>query len=70
MIIESLKPLIEQKISDLEHEYQESQGLILTEDDLKCLMYKKLMDIPGLNERICTQDVSICGKPIHSEIPW
>jgi len=70
MIIDSMKPLIEQKISQLELEYQRSQGLILTEDDLKCLMYKKFTEIPGLNERISTEDASIYGKPIHSEIPW
>ena len=34
---------IEGIVRSIEREYQRTQGLILTEDDLKCLIYKKLV---------------------------
>lgn len=66
----SVKAIIEQKITEIEREYQRTQGLILTEDDLKCLVYSKLMKITELSQRIRTQDQQIYANSIHTEVPW
>lgn len=42
LITESLKNIIERIIRQIELQYRNNQGLILSEDDLKCLIYKKL----------------------------
>jgi hypothetical protein len=47
----TVRPIIEAKIKEIEREYQQSQGLILTEDDLKCLLYRKLIEIPELSKK-------------------
>ncbi len=65
-----VKTIIENKIAEIEREYQESQGLILTEDDLKCLIYNKLMQIPELSQRVVTKDQQIYAKSIHTEVSW
>lgn len=66
----SVREIIEQKITELEKEYQKMQGLILTEDDLKCSLYNKLMQIPEVSQRIETQDKQICANSIHTEVSW
>ena len=66
----SFRNIIEQKITEIEEEYQQTQGLILTEDDLKCLFYSKLMQIPELSQQIKTQDQQIYAKSIHAEVSW
>lgn len=66
----SVRNAIEQKISEIEHEYQKVQGLILTEDDLKCLFYKKLIQIPNLSKRRKTKDKKIYANSIHTEVSW
>ncbi len=66
----SVRTIIEQKITETEQEYQRIQGTILTEDDLKCLFYRKLMQIPVLSKRIKTQDKKIYAKSIHTEVSW
>lgn len=42
LITPALKNGIERIITNTEHEYQNTQGLILTEDDLKSLIYSRL----------------------------
>lgn len=66
----SVRPIIEQKIAEIEGEYQQTKGLILTEDDLKCLLYGKLMQIPELLQPIETQDLEIYANSIHTEVSW
>ena len=66
----SVRTIIEQKITEIEQEYKQTQGLILTEDDLKCLLYSKLMQIPELSQKIETQDKGIYSKSIHTEVSW
>jgi len=61
---------IESKIYELENEYQNSQGLILTEDDLKCQLYKKLLEIDELSKNYPTVDTDILSIPIHTELSW
>jgi len=66
----SIKPIIERKIKEIEKEYQKSQGLILTEDDLKCLLYRKLMETPELSKKKITQDPNIFATSVHAEVSW
>ena len=66
----SVGSIIEAKIKEIEKEYQQSQGLILTEDDLKCLLYRKLMGIPKLSKITRTQDQNIFANSIHTEVSW
>ncbi len=42
LITSVLKKKIERIIADIEREYHNTQGLILTEDDLKCLIHSRL----------------------------
>jgi len=41
-------PQIDEKIREIEAEYQVTKGLILTEDDLKCILFKKLHEIDSV----------------------
>ena len=68
--INNLLPQFEQAISDLGLEYLAAPGLILTEDDLKCLLYKKLTCMPEFSEPVPTQDRHIRGTPVHAEVSW
>lgn len=66
----SIKSTIEEKIKEVEKEFQRTQGLILTENDLKCLLYSKLMDIPKLSKIRVTKDPHILANAIHTEVSW
>jgi len=65
-----LKRLIEQAVTEIENEYKQSQGLILTEGDLKCLLYSRLIQNNELSQRMLTQNHGIYAKPVHSELSW
>lgn len=68
---DEIKKLIEQRIEEIEKEYQQTQGLILTEDDLKCLLYARLTQILKLPDSERTEDPQeVYGTFIHSEITW
>ncbi|MFW6015786.1 MAG: hypothetical protein ACOCRK_05065 [bacterium] len=69
-MIETYKDNIEQKINEIETEYRHAQGMILTEDDLKCLLYKKIMEIGSISEPKETQDDQILAHSIHTEVSW
>lgn len=56
------------KIKELESEYQNNQGLILSESDLKCQLYKKIY--PLLSHNITTMDSHIKGSSLHTEIKF
>jgi len=66
----SVKRTIEEKIKEIEEEYKQTQGLILTEDDLKCLLYNKLNEIDELSEKRETLDPGILANSIHTEVSW
>jgi len=70
ILSDALRAAIERKIAELETEYKRTQGLILTESDLKCLLYKKLSEIPELWGSSKTQDDYIKTNAIHTELPW
>jgi len=66
----SIKTIIEQKLNEIETEFQRAQGLILTEDDLKCLLYRKLMEIDELAQTKQTRNKEICANSVHTEVVW
>jgi len=69
-ITPTIKEIIEQKIEEIKDEYQKTQGLILTEGDLKCIIFSKLFALPEFAEKARTKDFDICAIPIHSELSW
>lgn len=68
MINETLVNDILDKIKQIELEYKQCQGLILSEDDLKCLLYSKISCMTKKN--LQTIDINILGCPLHTEIPF
>lgn len=84
LINDAIKADIERILQSIEREFRRTQGLILTEDDLKCLLYGKLRShlmwkpmrghkIAGWNSlswRTPTEDRHIYGTPIHTEVSW
>ena len=57
-------------IESFASEYQVCQGLILTEDDLKCLLFSKILEVLKDNELSRTQTSDQGGtyaSPLHSE---
>lgn len=75
IIDDNIKKLIEDKIDEIEKEYQRIQGLILTEDDLQCLLYNKLIQISELSAPKRAKEHTaghreVYATSIHSEITW
>lgn len=60
--------IIENIVIELENEFQYSQGLILTEDDLKCHLFRKLY--PYFNHSIKSMDPDIKASPLHAELNY
>lgn len=65
-----LKYKLEKKILQLEKDFQKSKGLILTEDDLKCQLYKKFCEIDYFSHPKHTEDVLNYTIPLHTELTW
>lgn len=55
-------------ISEIETEYQGNQGLILTEDDLKSILYCKLH--AKFPDKIETMDPGIYASRLHTEVSF
>jgi len=71
MNIDQLKHTIENSINQIESEYRITQGMILTEDDLKCCIYRKLSEnYPSLIESKDTNDQQIKAPMLHTELSW
>ncbi len=70
LINNDLLSAIDAKIDNLASEYNQVQGLILTEDDLKCNLYCKLIQIPYLAEPDITADSWIKASKVHAELTW
>ncbi len=71
--MDELHELIEEdinsKIQELANEYRANPGIILTETDMQCLLYKKFLEISILN----TLDDSKDGYKtyaVHTELSW
>lgn len=67
---QNLHTKIENLIDQIEDEYRENQGLILTEDDLKCIIYSKLSQLDTLKGYKPTYDERIKANSVHAELSW
>lgn len=67
---DALNPRIERLIDLLCLEYSYAPGSILTEDDLKCILFSKLSRLPALRRHRFTRDSYLLGSSVHSEISW
>jgi hypothetical protein len=56
------------KIRELEKEYQDSQGMILTEEDLQCHVFRIIH--PLFHDDLDTMDSGIRGSQLHSELKF
>ncbi len=66
----NLRAQIRAKIDDLASAYRHAPGTILTEDDLKCLLVNRLLEIPDLRTQYPTQDPGVIGTMVHTEVSW
>lgn len=65
------KSAIESTVAEIETEYQKAQGLILTEDDLKSILFHKLSNnYPGIIKPRVTEDSYINASMLHTELSW
>jgi hypothetical protein len=67
---DTLNPRIERLINLLSLEYSLAPGSILTEDDLKCILFDRLRRLPALRKPRFTRDSYLPGTSVHSEISW
>jgi hypothetical protein len=65
-----LCPKIERIIDKVARAYRDTQGLILTEDDLKCILFQKLRALASLKRPVPTQDSHILATCVHAEVSW
>ena len=65
-----LRKKIEQKIDEIGDDYYENKGIILTESDLKCIIYGKLLEIEELGKIEETKQDGIKTHFIHTELHW
>ena len=63
----TLEDNIIREIRNISDEYQKNQGLILSEADLKCHIFRKIYDLIT-NHNMITHDPGITASPLHSEI--
>lgn len=66
MNFEQLFHSVSDEVAALEREYQTCQGLILTEDDLKCHLFARLKPrVPMIEQTI---NKNVIGSSLHSEL--
>mgnify|MGYP003454760617 FL=1 len=56
------------KIEEIERDFQANQGIILTEDDLKCLAFHKFYNL--FQHNLPLFNSTLKGSPLHSEIKF
>ena len=67
---DTLNPRIERLIDLLSLEYSLAPGSILTEDDLKCILFNRLSRLSPLRKPRFTRDSYLLGSSVHSELSW
>ncbi len=70
MILSQLKRLVERTISEVEKDYQKTQGLILTEGDLQCILYQRLGKYSIFSKSKPTSDKMVLSPSLHTELSW
>lgn len=67
----NIKVKIEKKIDEIGQFYNENKAVILTETDLQCLVYQKLLEIDELKKIKNTRnEKNIKTHYVHTEISW
>jgi hypothetical protein len=61
---------IDEQIEEIGLEFARTQGSILTEDDLKCILYSRLIRLPFFAKPETTKDSWITANYVHSEVSW
>lgn len=69
-MILSHKETIQDKLYELGDIYRRSKALILSESDLKCLIYNKLLEIDELAELKRIKEGEYLSNSIHTELSW
>lgn len=68
---EMLKRQIEDKIDAIAEYYNNNKGVILSETDLQCIMYQKLLEIEQLSKIEKTKNIeNIKTHCVHTKISW
>jgi len=70
MIDEATVHQLETAIEELACEFQQTPGLLLTEDDLKCHLMAKFARIGSLGVPVESADVGVRATAVHAEVPW
>ena len=70
MITEATVCEVKRVIDNLAKEFCKVRGLLLTEDDLKCQLFAKLKEIPGIGKPKKSADPDVLAPSIHAEISW
>lgn len=68
---EKLREEIEKKIDEIGEYYNENKAVILTETDLQCILYQKLLEIESLNQIERTNnEEDFKTHFVHTEVSW
>lgn len=66
---QNLKEQIEQRIDEIGDYYNQNKGVILTETDLQCMLYNKLLEIEQLKILKRTANAEeILTHYVHTEV--
>ena len=66
-----IKDIVETTVEEIEDEFRRTQGMILTEDDLKAIIFRKLsVKYPELVKPQRTKDTGILAPMLHTELSW
>ena len=66
-----LREEIEEKIDEIGKFYNENKAVILTETDLQCILYQKLLEIETLNKMEKTNnEEDFRTHYVHTEVSW
>lgn len=65
--LDSVKKIID-KLKELEITFQQNQAMILTEDDLKCHVFRLIYDLFPISARTFSREIK--GSAVHSEVSF
>lgn len=68
IVTKALQKSIVEKLKEIELKYQKSQGIILSEYDLQCLLFREIYGL--FNHEMETHNHGIKGSPLHAEIKF
>jgi len=68
--MDELLSRIEDKIEGVASFYRRVPGAILTEDDLKCFLFSRLLEVDELRTPRPTLSPGVLGTMVHTEVSW